>query len=80
MSASSSSRAPRWTRKADLVRAFPPTRSIIGSRDDLDLAKPSLRTELQSCLLHGGLPAGEEVIAPYRLSKKDFIEEFVRPL
>ncbi len=25
-------------------------------------------------------PAGEEVIAPYRLSKKDFTEEFVRPL
>ena len=25
-------------------------------------------------------PAGEEVIAPYRLSKKDFMEEIVRPL
>jgi ferredoxin len=45
-----------------------------------DVAKPCLRSELQGRVLHGGVPAGEDVIGPYLASKKDFADDVMRPL
>ncbi len=65
---------------ADAKTAAPIAKKVSDRRDRLDVAEPRLRAELQGGLLHGRLPAGDDVIGAYQADQKSHLAQIVKPL